>query len=41
MQNLEKLKEIIENSGDGYYKIKVKNVKIIKILYEKNFSLEK
>ena len=27
MQDLEKLKKIIEKSGDGYYKIKVRNGK--------------
>ncbi|MFA1744576.1 hypothetical protein ACDQ58_06320 [Fusobacterium animalis] len=41
MQDLEKLKKIIEESGDGYYKLKIKNGKIIKIFYEKNLLLEK
>nr|DAE25932.1 MAG TPA: NTF2-2 NTF2 fold immunity protein [Podoviridae sp. ct8nN1] len=41
MQDLEKLKKIIEKSGDGYYKIKVRNGKIIKIFHEKNLLLEK
>ena len=36
MQNLEKLKDIITESGDGYYKIKVKNGKIVDIKCEKN-----
>ena len=41
MQNLGKLKEIIENSGDGYYKIKVKNGKILRIDQEKKIDILK
>lgn len=36
MQNLEKLKDLIKESGDGYYKIKVKNGEIVDIKCEKN-----
>ena len=37
---MKELKELIKNLGDGVYKFKIKNGKIIDLTYEKKIDLE-